>query len=176
MCGICGFVGAQNEDALLRMRDALRHRGPDEASVFSDTDVSLGHRRLSIIDLATGQQPVYNEDSSLLVIYNGEIYNHQELRQELEGFGHRYGSHHSDTETIVHAYESYGPACVERLHGMFAFVLYDRRHRLLFGARDRLGKKPLYYTFGPGGHRSKDLSFAFASEPKCAPATSGPCA
>ncbi len=165
MCGICGFVGAENEDALLRMRDTLRHRGPDEASVYSDNDVSLGHRRLSIIDLTTGQQPAYNEDRSVLVIYNGEIYNHQELRRVLEHAGHRYGSH-SDTETIVHAYESFGPACVERIHGMFAFVLYDRRRRLLFGARDRLGKKPLYYTFGPGGHRCSDVSFAFASEPK----------
>ncbi len=165
MCGICGFVGAENGDALLRMRDTLRHRGPDEAGVYSDTDVSLGHRRLSIIDLTTGQQPVYNEDRSVLVIFNGEIYNHQELRSVLERSGHRYASH-SDTETIVHAYESFGPACVERIHGMFAFVLYDRRRRLLFGARDRLGKKPLYYAFGPGGHPHVALSFAFASEPK----------
>jgi asparagine synthase (glutamine-hydrolysing) len=165
MCGICGFVGAENEDALMRMRDALRHRGPDEASAFFDTNVSFGHRRLSIIDLTTGQQPAYNEDRSVLVIYNGEIYNYQALRAALEKSGHRYASH-SDTETIVHAYESFGTACVERLHGMFAFVLYDRRRRLLFGARDRLGKKPLYYTFGPGGHPDNGLSFAFASEPK----------
>jgi asparagine synthase (glutamine-hydrolysing) len=165
MCGICGFVGAENGDALLRMRDALRHRGPDEASVYSDLEVSLGHRRLSIIDLTSGQQPVYNEDRSVLLIFNGEIYNHQNLRSVLERTGHRYASH-SDTETIVHAYESFGPACVERIHGMFAFVLYDRRRRLLFGARDRLGKKPLYYTFGPGGHPGGDLAFAFASEPK----------
>ncbi len=87
MCGICGFVGAENGDALLRMRDTLRHRGPDEAGVYSDTDVSLGHRRLSIIDLTTGQQPVYNEDRSVLVIFNGEIYNHQELRSVLERLG-----------------------------------------------------------------------------------------
>jgi len=147
------------------MRDALRHRGPDEASVFSDSEVSLGHRRLSIVDLMTGQQPVYNEDRSVLVIFNGEIYNHQELRTPLERLGHRYATH-SDTETIVHAYESFGTACVERMHGMFAFVVYDRRRRLLFGARDRLGKKPLYYTFGPGGNPCGEVSFAFASEPK----------
>jgi asparagine synthase (glutamine-hydrolysing) len=165
MCGICGFVGAENRDALLRMRDALRHRGPDEASVYSDPEVSLGHRRLSIIDLTTGQQPVYNENRSVLVIFNGEIYNHQELRAELERLGHRYTSQ-SDTETIVHAYESFGPACVERIHGMFAFVLYDLRRRLLFGARDRLGKKPLYYTFGPAGSPNGLIQFAFASEPK----------
>jgi asparagine synthase (glutamine-hydrolysing) len=165
MCGICGFVGAENEDALLRMRDALRHRGPDEASVYSDGNVSLGHRRLSIIDLAAGQQPAYNEDRSVLVIFNGEIYNHEELRTGLEHSGHLYASH-SDTETIVHAYEAFGTACVERIQGMFAFVLYDRRRRLLFGARDRLGKKPLYYTSGFGGHSGGDVSFAFASEPK----------
>ncbi|HKI18886.1 MAG TPA: asparagine synthase (glutamine-hydrolyzing) [Isosphaeraceae bacterium] len=165
MCGICGFVGAENQDALVRMRDALRHRGPDEASVYCDAEVSLGHRRLSIIDLSTGQQPVYNEDRSVLVVFNGEIYNHEELRATLERAGHVYASH-SDTETIVHAYESFGPACVERMHGMFAFVLYDRRRRLLFGARDRLGKKPLYYTFGPDGRPCDDLRFAFTSEPK----------
>jgi asparagine synthase (glutamine-hydrolysing) len=147
------------------MRDALRHRGPDEAGVHVDAQVSLGHRRLSIIDLSTGQQPAYNEDGSIVVVFNGEIYNHQELRAELERAGHRYASH-SDTETIVHAYESFGPACIERMHGMFAFVLYDSRRRLLFGARDRLGKKPLYYTFGPGGRPAGDLRFAFASEPK----------
>jgi asparagine synthase (glutamine-hydrolysing) len=165
MCGICGFVGAENLDALLRMREALRHRGPDEASLYTDPEVSLGHRRLSIIDLDTGQQPVYNEDRSVLVVFNGEIYNHQELRAALEQSGHRYASR-SDTETIVHAYEAFGPACVERIHGMFAFVLYDRRRRLLFGARDRLGKKPFYYTFGPGGRPGGALAFAFASEPK----------
>src|SRR6516225_11993789 len=117
MCGICGFVGTENPDALLQMRDALRHRGPDEASVYSDPEISLGHRRLSIIDLTTGQQPVYNEDRSILVIFNGEIYNHGELRALLEHSGHRYASQ-SDTEAIVHAYESYGPACVERIHVM----------------------------------------------------------
>jgi asparagine synthase (glutamine-hydrolysing) len=165
MCGICGFVGVQNDESLMRMRDALRHRGPDEASIYSDPEVSLGHRRLSIIDLTTGQQPIYNEDLSILVVFNGEIYNHEELRAVLKRAGHRFASH-SDTEAIVHAYEAYGSACVEQIHGMFAFVLYDRRRRLLFGARDRLGKKPLYYTFGPGGRSSKDIQFAFASEPK----------
>lgn len=173
MCGICGFVGAENEEAILLMRNALRHRGPDDAAMWSDAEVSLGHRRLSIIDLTTGQQPIYNEDRSVLVIFNGEIYNHQELRVVLERSGHRYASH-SDTETIVHAYESFGPACVERLHGMFAFVLYDRHRRLLFGARDRLGKKPFYYTFGPGGRPDAELRFAFASEPKAPPEASIP--
>jgi asparagine synthase (glutamine-hydrolysing) len=147
------------------MRDALRHRGPDESGIYSDPDVSLGHRRLSIIDLSTGRQPTYNEDRSVVVVFNGEIYNHKDLRTALERSGHRYASH-SDTETIVHAYETYGPACIERLHGMFAFVLYDRRRRLLFGARDRLGKKPFYYTFGPAGRPADNLRFAFASELK----------
>jgi asparagine synthase (glutamine-hydrolysing) len=165
MCGICGFVGSEDRDAIVRMRDALRHRGPDEADILTDPEVSLGHQRLAIVDLRTGQQPCYNEDRSIAVIFNGEIYNHEALRAALEPLGHRYRSN-SDTETIVHAYETYGPACVEKLDGMFAFVLYDRTQRLLFGARDRLGKKPLYYTFGPGGRPSERVRFAFASEPK----------
>jgi asparagine synthase (glutamine-hydrolysing) len=165
MCGICGFVGPRDREALVRMRDALRHRGPDEAGLFDDDEVSLGHRRLSIIDLTTGQQPTFNEDRSIVVVFNGEVYNHRELRGPLEASGHRYASN-SDTETIVHAYEEYGTDCLDRLQGMFAFVLYDRRRRRLFGARDRLGKKPLYYTSGPGGQASDGLRFAFASEPK----------
>src|SRR5689334_18809399 len=125
MCGICGFVGSEDRAAVERMRDAMRHRGPDESGTFTDPNVSLGHRRVSFIDLEAGQQPCTNGDRSIAQVYNGEIYNHAELRARLEPLGHRYGSN-SDTETSVHAYETYGPACVEKLHGMFAFVLYDR--------------------------------------------------
>lgn len=147
------------------MRDSLRHRGPDEAGQFADASVSLGHRRLAILDLAHGQQPVYNEDRSLVLVYNGEIYNHPQLRPQLEQLGHRYGSN-CDSETILHAYEAFGVHCLERFEGMFAFVLYDQQRRCLFGARDRLGKKPLYYTARPLGTGAEAIAFAFASEIK----------
>ena len=165
MCGICGFVGPSDPDALVRMRDALTHRGPDEAGVFSDSEVSLGHRRLSIVDLTSGRQPIFSEDESIVLIANGEIYNHPELRPRLEAAGHRYGAN-SDCESIIHAYEEYGTDCPERLDGMFAFVLYDRRRRRLFGARDRMGKKPLYVTAQSFGAGERGVRFAFASEVK----------
>jgi asparagine synthase (glutamine-hydrolysing) len=140
------------------MTDSIRHRGPDESGFYQDSWASLGHRRLSIIDLATGQQPMTNEDGNLQIVYNGEIFNHAELRPDLERAGHRYKTH-CDTEAILHAYEQYGPACVERLRGMFAFAIWDSKARRLFCARDRLGKKPLYYYYDRG-------LFAFASEIK----------
>jgi asparagine synthase (glutamine-hydrolysing) len=140
------------------MTDSIRHRGPDESGFYQDSWASLGHRRLSIIDLATGQQPMTNEDGSLQIVYNGEIFNHAELRPDLERAGHRYKTR-CDTETILHAYEQYGPACVDRLRGMFAFAIWDGKARRLFCARDRLGKKPLYYYYDRG-------LFAFASEIK----------
>ncbi len=143
------------------MRDTLVHRGPDDGGVrhFEQDRVALGHRRLSIVDLsAAGHQPMANEDGDLWITYNGEIYNHAELREELEAKGHVYRSR-TDTETILHLYEEEGPRCVERLHGMFAFAIWDRRRRELFLARDRLGVKPLLYADLPSG-------FIFASEAK----------
>ena len=123
----------------------IRHRGPDGEGKFIDHEVGLGHRRLSIIDLAGGAQPIGNEDGSVQIVFNGEVYNFVELRQELEKFGHKFKTH-SDTEVIVHAYEQWGTACVKRFNGMFAFAIWDSRRRELFLARDHLGIKPLYYV------------------------------
>ena len=161
MCGICGFVGDPNPAVLERMQEALWRRGPDDAGNFHGERVSLGHRRLSILDLGGGHQPMSSADGNLVVVFNGEIYNHPALKQQLETQGRHYLTR-SDTETILHAYEEFGTDCVEHFDGMYAFVLYDRRKRLLFGARDRLGEKPLYYTAQPFG----DVEFAFASELK----------
>jgi asparagine synthase (glutamine-hydrolysing) len=148
VCGIAGIVNLDprervSEERLRRMRDSLRHRGPDGEGLFVEGPVGLGHRRLSIVDLATGHQPMANEDKTLWIVYNGEIYNHTVLRRELEARGHRYRTR-SDTETILHLYEEEGERCVERLQGMFAFALWDRARKRLFLARDRLGIKPLY--------------------------------
>ena len=152
MCGICGMVGYDpvDRDVLSRMTTVLRHRGPDDEGYFvgqfeSGVSVGLGFRRLSIIDLATGNQPIGNESGSVQLVFNGEIYNFRELRRELEGRGHRFSTD-ADTEVIVHLYEDVGPACVERLNGMFAFALWDSDRHELFLARDRFGKKPLYYA------------------------------
>lgn len=150
MCGIAGLVHADrsypiDRELLVRMTGCLAHRGPDAQGLHLWRGAAIGHRRLSIIDLATGDQPMFNEDGSVGVILNGEIYNFQELRTELEGLGHRFATK-SDTETIVHAYEQWGEQCVERLAGMFAFALWDDRNRRLVLARDRVGKKPLYYV------------------------------
>jgi asparagine synthase (glutamine-hydrolysing) len=147
MCGIAGIVRTDLRDAvdearLKRMRDVLRHRGPDGEGLWLDRGVGLGHRRLAIVDLATGQQPMLNERESVAVVYNGEIYNHGVLRSALEARGHRYRTR-SDTETILHAYDEDGDRCVERLQGMFAFALWDRERSRLLLARDRLGIKPL---------------------------------
>jgi asparagine synthase (glutamine-hydrolysing) len=150
MCGIAGIVSAEPGDSIEaatihRMCDAIVHRGPDDEGIFVKDGTGLGMRRLSIIDLAGGHQPVFNEDRSVWVVFNGEIYNFPELRQELESCGHRFYTH-TDTEVIVHLYEEMGPDCVQRLRGMFAFALYDERQRRLLMARDRLGKKPLHYA------------------------------
>lgn len=162
MCGIAGFVSYTSppdaDSVLVRMTDSLRHRGPDDSAVYSDTMAFLGHRRLSIIDLAAGRQPMSNEQGDIWVTYNGEVFNHLELRRELERAGHTYKTH-CDTETILHAYEEFGPDCARRLRGMFAFALWDRQSRTLFCARDRMGIKPFYY-FWDG------RVFAFASEIK----------
>ena len=127
------------------MTRTLVHRGPDDEGYFVDEHVALGHRRLSIIDLETGRQPLDNEDGSVWIVFNGEIYNYRDLRALLETKGHTFKTR-IDTETIVHAYEEWGAGCLERLRGMFAFALWDRRRRQLLLARDRLGKKPLYYA------------------------------
>jgi asparagine synthase (glutamine-hydrolysing) len=150
MCGITGIFdtrGARDIDraALARMNASQFHRGPDEGSVHVEPGIGLGHRRLSIIDVATGQQPLWNEDHSVCVIYNGEIYNYQELIPELMALGHTFRTK-SDTEVIVHAWEAWGERSVERFRGMFAYALWDRAQATLFLARDRLGVKPLYYA------------------------------
>ncbi len=150
MCGIAGIVASdrlrdEERAALPSMRDVLTHRGPDEAGLFCDEHAALAHRRLSIVDLAQGQQPLANEDGTVRVIFNGEIYNHAEIRPVLEAAGHRYRTR-SDTETIVHAYEQWGDACVEHFRGMFAFAIWDSPRRRLLLARDRMGIKPLYWA------------------------------
>jgi len=162
MCGIAGVfgverpIGPEMRATARRMTDAIAHRGPDGDGFFDNDRVSLGHRRLAIIDVAGGHQPIANEDESCWIVFNGEVYNYRDLRPELEAKGHRYRTV-SDTETILHAYEEYGPACVDKLEGMFAFVIYDGRRNELFAARDRLGKKPFFYT-------TLDGVFHFASE------------
>lgn len=165
MCGICGIIDYNrsadiNEMMLRRMCEELKHRGPDDEGVFLNRDtpsIGLGHRRLSIIDLSeAGHQPMCNEDGTLWAVLNGEIYNFQELREVLEKKGHRFKSH-TDTETLIHLYENYGEDCVKYLRGMFAFAIWDERKKILFLARDRVGKKPLLYYY-------KDNRFCFASE------------
>ena len=151
MCGICGVVAMEGQldpavaEALPAMTRALRHRGPDGEGLYRDERAALGHRRLAIIDRAGGTQPLSNEDGTCWVVFNGEIYNHQSLRRQLIAKGHVFRTT-SDTEAIVHAYEEYGTGCVDRLEGMFAFAVHDRRTRQVFIARDRLGKKPLFYA------------------------------
>src|SRR6187455_290281 len=146
MCGIAGIMSRDGrpvtQEQIERMCSTLIHRGPDDGGTFVASGIGLGMRRLSIVDLSTGQQPLSNEDGSVWVVFNGEIYNHAEIRRELEAHGHRYRTK-SDTETIVHAYEQWGDDCVERFRGMFAFAIWDVRRRRLLLARDRLGIKPL---------------------------------
>jgi asparagine synthase (glutamine-hydrolysing) len=154
MCGIAGLVApdrlsADDRDRLTRMRDILSHRGPDDRGVFADEWAGLGHRRLSIVDVAAGHQPLSNEDGTVWIAFNGEIYNHAEVRVGLEAAGHCYRTR-CDTETIVHAYEQWGDACVDRLRGMFAFAIWDAPRRRLLLARDRLGVKPLYWAMAGG--------------------------
>ena len=150
MCGIAGIFDTlsnriQDAAVLQRMNDSQRHRGPDEGSLHLEPGIGLGHRRLAIIDIATGQQPLFNEDGSVVVVFNGEIYNYQQLIPELQALGHSFRTK-SDTEVIVHAWESWGADCVKRFRGMFAFALWDRKRQTLFLARDRLGVKPMHYA------------------------------
>ena len=164
MCGIAGIFDPSgrreiDREALIRMNDSQVHRGPDEGGLHVEPGVGLGHRRLAIIDLASGQQPLFNEDGSVVIVFNGEIYNYAELIPELLLLGHVFHTR-SDTEVIVHAWEAWGADCVKRLRGMFAFALWDRNRETLFLARDRLAVKPLYYAWLADG------TFIFSSELK----------
>ncbi len=163
MCGIAGVMkfgqdAHADSGAVRQMCASMTHRGPDDEGVYTDGPVGIGMRRLSIIDVAGGHQPISNETGTIWIVFNGEIYNHAELRKKLEPLGHRYRTN-TDTETIVHLYEEYGRDCVQHLRGMFAFAIWDREKGTLFVARDRLGIKPLYYQLTPE-------SFLFGSEIK----------
>ena len=162
MCGIVGFVNKwdkeKKEKNLDLMLKRIIHRGPDGEGKYIDDFVALGHRRLSIIDLDGGKQPIYNEDESLVIIFNGEIYNYKELKKDLIKSGHKFSTK-SDTEVILHGYEEYGEGILDKLRGMFAFVIWNKNKKELFGARDHFGIKPFYYYY-------TDSKFMFASEIK----------
>ncbi|MCI0479181.1 asparagine synthetase B, partial [Candidatus Uhrbacteria bacterium] len=158
MCGIAGYVGSGSVEALRRMADAIRRRGPDDEGFFEAPGVGFAFRRLSVIDVEGGHQPLANEDGSVWVMLNGEIYGFAALRETLTAAGHRFATR-SDTEVVVHAYEEWGDDCFRRLEGMFAVAVWDGRARRLVVARDRLGKKPLYWT-------RTDGALWFASELK----------
>ncbi len=163
MCGICGIktfdsVQVDAENIVRRMCAQIYHRGPDAEGYYVDQDIAIGMRRLKIIDLKTGNQPIYNEDKNLCIVFNGEIYNYKQLMQDLLSRGHKFRTA-TDTEVIIHLYEEYGEACLNKLRGMFAFAIWNKREKKLFIARDQLGIKPLYYT-------SKPQAFLFASELK----------
>lgn len=158
MCGICGIIGKYDKALLEKMCEAMLHRGPDSDGVYSEDDMGMGIRRLKIIDLETGDQPIHNENHNLWIVFNGEIYNYKELRSDLIKKGHSLYTK-TDTEVILHLYEEYGNDCVNYLRGMFAFAIWDSDKKRLFLARDRVGIKPLYYSFNNG-------RFLFASELK----------
>jgi asparagine synthase (glutamine-hydrolysing) len=159
MCGITGFIGTGTESDLRRMTDAIAHRGPDDAGYWIDAarGIHFGHRRLSILDLEGGRQPMVTADGRYVIIFNGEIYNFAELRNELVGKGHVFVSDHSDTEVLLHGFREWGEDLPRRLNGMWAFVIHDRQQNTLYGSRDRFGKKPFYYTIQNG-------AFVFGSE------------
>lgn len=169
MCGIAGIVHwgecPDAEERVKKMVTEMHHRGPDDQGVWSCEHCVLGHSRLSILDLTSGRQPMSNENSQVVVVYNGEIYNHRELRRELEQMGHVFKSSHSDTEVLVHGYESWGEGLLPKLNGMFAFAIWDQQHRALFLGRDRYGIKPLYISYG------QNELLIFASEIKAILAT-----
>ena len=164
MCGIVGIFDRYtprviDRDLLTRMNQAQYHRGPDEGGLHTEPGLGFGHRRLSIIDLSSGQQPMHSQDGQVVLTYNGEIYNFLALRKQLEGLGYVFKTH-CDTEVILYAWQAWGEACVNHFRGMFAFALWDRNQQTLFLARDRLGVKPLYYAELPDGQ------IIFASELK----------
>ncbi len=165
MCGIAGFIGSEGQEVLVKMTQALAHRGPDDEGFFVDqkSGVHFGHRRLSILDLAAGHQPMATTDGTLVIIFNGEIYNHAELRAELVAKGYSFQTNHSDTEVLLYGYREWGDRMLNKLNGMWAFAIYDREKQEVFLARDRFGKKPLYYF---QRQREKEFQFAFASELK----------
>src|SRR2546430_1679230 len=160
MCGIAGIVNKDgapvDRELLTRMNEAIRHRGPDDDGFYFSDGVGLAMRRLAIIDLAGGQQPIANEDRTAWIVFNGEIYNFRELKSRLENLGHTFRTD-CDTEAIIHAYEEFGADCPKHLRGMFAFAIWDERRQELFLARDRVGKKPLLYSKVGG-------AFLFGSE------------
>lgn len=158
MCGIFGFSGFEDPSLLKKMAKAIYHRGPDSEGFFSEKNFSMGMRRLSIIDLQTGDQPLYNKDKTVAICYNGEVYNFLELREHLSKIGHQFHTH-SDTEVILHAYEEWGVDCLSQLNGMFAFAIYDVKNQHVFIARDRCGQKPFYFYH-------KNGKFVFSSEVK----------
>lgn len=162
MCGIFGFFlyssPSDSESILKKMAASILHRGPDNTGIHYESGLGIGNNRLAIVDLASGNQPMFNEDRSMCIVYNGEIYNHQDIRKDLESKGHRYVSR-SDTETVLHAFEEYGEHCLMKFNGMFAFAIWNARTRRLFVARDRLGIKPFYYA-------TLAKSFVFGSEAK----------
>ena len=152
MCGICGMIGHHGPGEMIihQMMESIRHRGPDGGGTFFDSDAALGFRRLAIIDLTTGDQPMYNEERDKVLVFNGEIYNYKELRSELQEKGHIFANQ-SDSESLLHAYEEYGTDMLHRLRGMFGFAIWDRKEKTLFMARDPFGIKPLYYYHAPDG-------------------------
>ncbi|WP_458407167.1 asparagine synthase (glutamine-hydrolyzing) [Anaerotignum sp.] len=160
MCGFCGFTGqiATPEEILEKMKNKIIHRGPDSGGSHIDTGIAMGFRRLSFLDLEGGHQPIYNETRDMVITFNGEIYNHQEIREELEAKGHVMSSH-ADTEVLIHGYEEWGEDILQKLRGMFAFVIWDKKNETLFGARDFFGIKPFYYTLANG-------NFIYGSEIK----------
>lgn len=160
MCGICGFIGEveDNKTILKKMMDKIAHRGPDDEGMYVDEQAAIGHRRLSIIDLSHGAQPMYNETGDVAIVFNGEIYNHLDVRKELIEKGHVFANE-SDTECLIHAYEEYGTDMLSKLRGMFAFVIWDSKNKTMFGARDHFGIKPFYYS-------EVNNTFVFSSEIK----------
>ena len=160
MCGIAGLITKREDkqDLIKKMSERIKHRGPDGEGYFIDGDIALAHRRLSIIDLSTGNQPMFNEDETIVTVYNGEIYNYLELKQELISKGHVFNTS-SDTEVLVHGYEEWKSELPKHLRGMFAFAIYDKNTKELFLARDNFGIKPLYYAY-------MNNTFMFASEIK----------
>ena len=148
MCGIVGFTNniSNSDEVLGKMMDRIKHRGPDAYGKFIDDDIALGHRRLSIIDVSSsGDQPIFNEDGSLVIVFNGEIYNYKSIRDELIEKGHKFSTN-TDTEVLIHGYEEFGEKLLNKLRGMFSFVIWDKNKKELFGARDFFGIKPMYYA------------------------------
>ena len=148
MCGICGFVGKIDDNVKIieKMTKVISHRGPDDVNFFIDDNISMGFRRLSIIDVSEGRQPIYNEDDNLVLTFNGEIYNFRDLKSQLESLGHKFYTH-TDSEVIIHGFEEWGEEVCLKLRGMFAFAIWNRKDESLFLARDHFGIKPLHYSF-----------------------------